>query len=79
MCKFQKINSSLIINYRENGVPKSYFLNNMFVWMSINLAPLFSLGWWLVMSFYLLVCIIKGNIMLSESMAGILGLHPFKY
>lgn len=70
----------MIVNFkRSDGVPISYFLNNMYIWMTAHLAQVFALAWWLVMSFYFLICIIKGNIMLCASLAGFLGLHPFKY
>jgi hypothetical protein len=45
----------------------------MFIFMADKLAPVFALGCWLIMSFYLLLCLIKGNMILNGPLSSIMG------
>jgi len=57
----------MFININRGGKPISYLLNNMYVFLSSQLAPIFAIAIWLVMSFYLLICLIKGNMILNAT------------
>lgn len=63
---------------RSDGKPISYLLNNLFVFFSDKLAPLFAITCWLIMNFYLLMCLIKGNMILNGPMSSIMGIQQFK-
>lgn len=53
-------------------------LNNALEWFTQSFAQLISLGIWLLLSSYMLLCIIKGNMMFSALLSRFVGVHPFK-
>lgn len=69
---------SLVFNMKKNDKPLSYMLNNAFEVITQTFAQMVSLGLWLIMSFYLLVCIMKGNMVFGTLLSRFIGVHPFK-
>lgn len=69
---------TLLYNVKRNGKPISYLLNNAYEWFTQSFAQLVSLALWLIMSFYMLICIIKGNMMFGKLLSRFFGVHPFK-
>jgi hypothetical protein len=63
---------------KRNGRPISYLLNNAFEWFTETFAQMVSLAIWLIMSFYMLICIIKGNMILGTVLSRFVGVHSFK-
>lgn len=53
-------------------------LNNAFEWFTDVFAQMISLGMWLMMSFYMLICIIKGNMIFGSLLSRFFGVHTFK-
>lgn len=56
----------------------SYLLNNSFEWFTDNFAQIVSLGLWLIMSLYMLIAIIKGNLMFGAILSRFFSMQPFK-
>lgn len=78
LASFLIVFHTALYNIRRKGKPISYLLNNAFEWFTFSFAQLISLALWLIMSFYMLVCIIKGNMMLGSLLSRFFGVHPFK-
>jgi hypothetical protein len=78
LASFLIIFHTTLYNLKRNGRPISYLLNNAFEWFTQTFAQLISLALWLIMSFYMLVCIIKGNMMFGKLLSQFFGVHPFK-
>ena len=54
-------------------------LNNAFEWFTQTFAQMVSIALWLIMSFYMLICIIKGNMIFGTLLSRFVGVHSFKY
>lgn len=63
---------------RKDGRPISYMLNNAYEWFTNTFAQMISLGLWLMMSLYMLLCIIKGNMIFGSLLSRFFGVHAFK-
>jgi LMBR1 domain-containing protein 1 len=53
-------------------------LNNAFEWFTETFAQMVSLALWLMMSLYMLICIIKGNMIFGSLLSRFFGVHAFK-
>jgi hypothetical protein len=53
-------------------------LNNAFEWFTQTFAQMVSIALWLIMSFYMLICIIKGNMIFGTLLSSVVGVHSFK-
>lgn len=62
----------------KQGKPVSYLLNNMYIFFSDKLAPLFAIASWLIMNFYLLLCLIRGNMILNGPLSNFIGIQQLK-
>lgn len=78
VASFLIIFHTMLYNIKKNGKPLSYLLNNVFEWITQSFAQLVALAFWLIMSFYMLICIVKGNLMFGSLLSSVLGVHPFK-
>lgn len=68
----------MLYNVKKDGKPISYLLNNAFEWFTNTFAQIIALALWLIMSFYMLICIVKGNMMFGSLLSRFFGVHPFK-
>lgn len=75
---FLLIVHTICIHYKPNGKPVSLLLNNMYIVASDRVSPVFAIMIWLMMCFYLLICVIMGNIDISGFFTSFIGVQQFK-
>lgn len=50
----------------------------MYIFFSDKMAPVFAIGSWLIMNFYLLLCLIRGNMILNGPLSNFIGIQQLK-